>query len=155
MSCDEWIPSMYTNSSIKMVENSLIKLKEKLGEEDYLINFFENELLFLELKTLEIQTLMQNIRLTIVQKQNELVDLHKKVIKIVEEKNKSLAVVELKIKEKEYDMERLNLELIKNDFNLNQTFEKIERIKELIESRKENLFDSYNKEIKDYLIDEE
>lgn len=150
----EWNPSMYTTSSIKMVVNGIDVLKEKLRKKDHLINFFEDELFALELEFIKIKTQGQNIRMTMIDEQNRLINLRKDIIKFLEE-NKSILMIESKIKEKEFILKKLNLELLKEDLNLQKINYKIKRIYDLIETRKTNLFNLYCKNIKCYLIDEE
>lgn len=145
---------MYTKSSIKMVVNGIDVLKEKLRKKDHLINFFEDELFTLELEFIKIKTQGQNIRTTMIDEQNRLINLRKDIIKFLEE-NKSILMIESKIKEKEFILKKLNLELLKEDLNLQKINYKIKRIYDLIETRKTNLFNLYCKNIKCYLIDEE
>lgn len=151
---NEWIPSMYETNTINMVENKIIKFKNKISKNDYLINFFENQIIYLDIKTLEIQTIMQNIRLTILNKQNEIVNLHNTIIDTLK-KNKNSDNIELLLKNKEIELNNLNLELLKHNFNLQQILTKIMNVNNLLETRKYNLFEPFYEKLKNYLIDEE
>jgi hypothetical protein len=142
MNSDEWIPSLYTNSSIKMVDNHLDKLKKKLWDDDHLIIFFKNEILLLEINSIEIKTIIQDIKFKIIKKQSEIFNLF------------DLSIDNsIKIKEIELIINDFNIEVLKNDLILHQNICKINNINELIEERKINIFKSFDSIIKNYLID--
>lgn len=142
MNSDEWIPSLYTTSSINMVDNHLDKLKKKIWDDDHLILFFKNEILLLEIKIIEIKTIIQDIKFKIIKKQNEAFNLF------------DLSIDNsIKINEIELFIDTLNIEVLKNDLILHQNICKINNINELIEERKINKFKSFDSIIKNYLID--
>lgn len=146
MNNNEWLPYMITNNSIQMVQNDLINMKNKIAEKDYLTNFFGDELFILDIKSLEVQTIMQNIRIIMIEKQGKLVDLYRKNQNL--EMNKEINI-------KKLELHKLSIDLLTYDINLHQIHGKINRIKHLIGSRKNTLFEEYSKDIKHYLIDDE
>lgn len=155
MDCNEWLPSMYFTEQIN-IENKLDKYKEKLANEDYLIYFFKNEIIAIELKALETHIIMQNIRTKMIELQENIINSHHKILYHFDDNNTSLITNnEKNIMDIENRIEKLNLFLIKNELELDKLNNKIERINELIQTRKTELFNEHFCFIKHYLIDDE